>query len=163
MTATPLSQETFLNGYRFVLQETFEGPRQEGAAYLDQDAGLFQTLEAFTAERASTPPAPGINTIAAHTDHTRFHLATMNAFARGEAEQIDWEATWSQQRVDDQSWQRLISELRSEYHTLQDLMQSHEHWDERAVAGLIGTLAHLSYHLGAIRQLMQVLDTGENA
>jgi hypothetical protein len=40
-----------------LLKETFEGPA--GSIYLDRDAGLFQTLDAVTADTASHVPAVG--------------------------------------------------------------------------------------------------------
>ena len=62
-----------------LLKETFEGPG--GSVYLDNGAGLFQTLDALTAEAASHVPGPGAQTIAAHCAHLASYVRVNHNYA----------------------------------------------------------------------------------
>lgn len=158
-----MDTKTFVNGYFSILTEAFEGPQGPRSAFLDQQSGLFKTLGNLAAERASNAPAPSMNTIAAHAEHTRFHLAGLNAFLRGERPQLDWAASWKVQVVDEAAWQHLQEELRQEYRTWRELVQTWGDWNELAVGGAFATLAHVAYHLGAMRQILRFLQAGEQA
>jgi hypothetical protein len=156
-----MDKQTFVNGYLSMLTETLESPQQAWSAFLDQRTGLFETLGSLPAERASTAPAPGLNTVCAHAEHTRFHLAATNAFLQGEGQKLDWAESWKVQGVDETQWRHLQSELRREYQVLRGFAGKQQTWDEQAVGGAIGLLAHVAYHLGALRQVVRFLQAKE--
>jgi hypothetical protein len=56
-----IAQRDFTKNLFALLKETFEGPG--GSTYLDKGAGLFQTLDALTAQGASHVPYVGAQTI----------------------------------------------------------------------------------------------------
>lgn len=68
-----MSQNVFAKNLLMLLKETFEGPG--GNMYLDEGAGLFQTLDALTAQAASHEPFVGGQTIAAHCAHLAYTSA----------------------------------------------------------------------------------------
>lgn len=51
---------------------------------------------------------------------------------------------------------RLRASLRSESASLVTAIQSQGTWTEDTVGGAIGAIAHVAYHLGAIRQRLAV-------
>jgi hypothetical protein len=155
-----MDTQAFVSGYLSMLTETFESPQQSWSTFLDQRGGLFETLRDLDAETASSKGAPGQNTIAAHAEHVRFHLAATNAFLRGKQEKLDWAESWKVQRLDDPQWRRLQDALEREYKTLRTFASEQQSWDEQAVGGAIGLLAHVAYHLGAIRQLHKPASKG---
>ena len=137
-----------------LLRETFEGARPgQGTEYLDRDGGLRQTLGGLTAEQASRR-IRGRPSIAAHSRHMEFHLRTVSEWIQGQRHKRDWPASFEPQTVDETEWLALRERLeyaRQEFLHLVSGM-SEEHLLEEG-AGL-GALAHLAYHLGAIRQLL---------
>jgi hypothetical protein len=135
-----------------LLRETFEGARPgEGTQYLDRDAGIFSTLSGLTAEQASRPNGKHPS-IASHVRHMIFHLRVGYEWVNGDQSRRDWKASFLPQSVTAVEWRALIEEfgsVRDEYlRTMKGL--SPEKFAEEG-AGM-GTIAHLAYHLGAIRQ-----------
>jgi hypothetical protein len=153
-----MEKQAFTEGYLSVLSEAVEGPQQsDWSIFIDQGTGVFQTLATVTARQASQAPSPGHTTIVAHTEHTRFHLAGMNAFLRGENPKLDWAASWKITELDQQGWEKLQHDLKTEYQTFRNFFEENAEWNARAVGGAIGLLAHVAYHLGAIRQLLKLV------
>lgn len=151
-----MQKQAFADGYLSVLSEAVEGPQQsDWSIFIDQGTGVLQTLASLTARQVSQAPSPGHTTIVAHAEHMRFHLAGMNAFLRGENPKLDWAASWKITEYDEAGWQKLQHNLKSEYQTFRNFFEQNAEWDARAVSGAIGLLAHVAYHLGAVRQLMK--------
>jgi len=61
--------------------------------------------------------------------------------------------------VDDAAWKRLVGELRRRYEDLRQTIQAHSLDGEEGFGGALGAIAHLAYHLGAIRQKVATLQT----
>jgi hypothetical protein len=137
--------------------ELIDGPRPEGAYMLNSgDLGLLRSLDTLTGADASRTPASGGAPIAAHVDHVCYGLELMNGWSAGNPDPwstADWSASWRRTSVSDEEWAALRARLRD----------TARHW-HRALAmpreltaveldTVIGTLAHLAYHLGAIRQI----------
>lgn len=153
-----MEKQAFTEGYLSILSEAVEGPQQsDWSIFIDQGTGVLQTLASLTAEQASQAPKAGHTTIVAHSEHMRFHLAGMNAFLRGEDPKVDWAASWKITEHDEAGWEKLQHDLKSEYQTFRTFFEHHAEWDARAVGGAIGLLAHVAYHLGAIRQLLKLV------
>ncbi|WP_146237344.1 hypothetical protein [Deinococcus yavapaiensis] len=152
--------DVYWDGFLNVLAETFEGAQQEWSYYLDQNvnAGLFATLNNFTARSASQPTPLG-SSVAAHAEHVRFHLAATNAALRGETMALDWERSWDVQEVSEEAWRELRGALHDEYHELRRQVASREVWDVDEVGGAIAEVTHVAYHLAVIRQLAKFVRT----
>jgi hypothetical protein len=64
-----------------------------------------------------------------------------------------WDAAWNISSVDDQAWQEIRGGLRDEAHRWLAALRSPRDVSEAELSGMIGSIAHLAYHLGAIRQI----------
>jgi hypothetical protein len=82
----------------------------------------------------------------------------MNRWANGEPNPFataDWNAAWRTTHVTDAEWAKLRGELRDEAHRWLGALKQPREVDDIALNGMIGSIAHLAYHLGAIRQIDQ--------
>jgi hypothetical protein len=119
------------------------------------DEGLLRSLERVSAASASAS-ATGGATIAAHVDHLRYGLSLLNRWVAGEAapwKGADWTASWRRSTVTDAEWRRLQAELRRESDGWMDALREPRELNDRELTWVIGSIAHLAYHLGAIRQI----------
>ena len=109
----------------------------------------------LSAAAASAPNAGGAS-IAAHADHLRYGIALLNRWARGEAEpwkDADWTASWKKGVVTEAEWRALRDDLRRETDAWVEALAVPREVKARELAWIAGSVAHLAYHLGAIRQI----------
>jgi len=135
--------------------ELVNGAAPSGAYMLNAgDAGLLASLDTLTAAAASRPTTTG-SSIAAHVDHLRYGLSLMNRWNAGENPfgDADWSVSWKKTAVDDDEWKMLRMALRTEAHRWLDALRTPHDVQETELNGMVGTIAHLAYHLGAIRQI----------
>ena len=130
--------------------------------YLDAEraSGLLPLLEGVSPELASRPPRLGRANVAAHTDHVRYALELANRALRGDREAFataDWRRSWAITSVDAEQWSRIRRGLRQEYELFREFLSGQQSWaaDDMALTGVLAQLAHLAYHLGAIRQVLR--------
>jgi hypothetical protein len=119
------------------------------------DGGLLRALDTLSAADASQS-ANGGATIAAHTEHLRFGLSLMNRWAaEGGNPFADarWDAAWNMSTVSAAAWEEIRNGLRDEAHRWLDTLRSPRDVSALELTGLIASIAHLAYHLGAIRQI----------
>jgi hypothetical protein len=118
------------------------------------DLGLLRSLDRLSAGAASSADG-GRASIAAHGEHLRYGLSLMNRWAAGENpfDDADWSASWHKSTVSDAEWARLRADLARECHQWRDVLATPRDVDSVALNGMVGTIAHLAYHLGAIRQI----------
>jgi len=119
------------------------------------DPGLLQSIERLSAVDASHCSNGGAS-IAAHVDHLRYGLALLNRWAAGEDQpwkNADWTQSWKLGPLDEATWRSLVGDLRREAErwiaalgTPRDLEPDELNWT-------VGSIPHLAYHLGAIRQI----------
>jgi hypothetical protein len=64
-----------------------------------------------------------------------------------------WEAAWKTTTVDDRVWTEIRDGLRAEAHRWLGALGAPRSVQRRELNGMIASLAHLGYHLGAIRQI----------
>jgi hypothetical protein len=137
-----------------LLGELVDGP--PAAAYMlnQGDAGLLRSLDKLTASDASAAVAGGAS-VAAHVDHLRYGLSLMNRWTGGENpfEGADWSTSWRKTAVSDAEWQQLRAELGTEAHRWIDALRTPRDVNAVELNGILGSIAHLAYHLGAIRQI----------
>jgi hypothetical protein len=119
------------------------------------DHGLLASLDRLTAAAASATPGGGPS-VAAHADHLRYALSLLNAWAAGAlppASAIDFAASWTRNVVSDAEWQALRDALRREADAWSDALRAPRAVNEVEAGWMAGSVAHVAYHLGAIRQI----------
>src|SRR6185295_18984683 len=118
------------------------------------DKGLLRSLEALSAADASAAHDGGA-TIAAHVDHLRYGLSLMNRWSGGENpfEDAVWSASWRRTSVTDAEWRELQAQLAAEARRWLAALRTPREVDAMAMNGIVRSIAHLAYHLGAIRQI----------
>jgi hypothetical protein len=128
----------------------------KGAVILNTgDVGLLRSIEALDAFQASQAVNGGA-TIAAHAQHLRYGLSLMNRWATEGGDPFSdatWDAAWKITTVDDGAWAEIRAGLRDEAHRFHLALVTPREATAVELAGLAGTVAHLAYHLGAIRQI----------
>jgi hypothetical protein len=140
-----------------LLRELVDGASKEGGYMLNAgDEGLLRSIEKLSAADASALTPTG-SSIAAHVDHLRYGLSLMNRWSQGENpfESADWSASWRKTSVSDPEWRQRLAELRAETTRWLDVVRTPRNVNEIELNGMIGSIAHLAYHLGAIRQINQ--------
>ncbi|MHB1224105.1 MAG: hypothetical protein ACYC2G_08710 [Gemmatimonadaceae bacterium] len=138
-----------------LLGELVDGAPTTGAYMLNRgDPGLLRSLDRLSSVDASAITATG-SSIAAHTDHLRYGLSLMNRWAAGENPfaDADWTASWRRTTVSDDEWKQLRAALGDEAHHWLATLGTPREVNEVELDGMIGSIAHLAYHLGAIRQI----------
>ena len=119
------------------------------------DHGLLAALEQLSAQGASATGAGGAS-IAAHVDHLRYGFSILNAWAAGSPpsrNEMDWTASWRKNVVSEAEWHTLRAELRREADAWLRALRAPRELSEVEAGWMAGSIAHLAYHLGAIRQL----------
>jgi hypothetical protein len=135
--------------------ELINGSAADGSYMLNRgDVGLLRSLDRLTAQDASAVPHGGAS-IAAHADHLRYGLSLMNRWSAGENPfgDADWAASWRKTTVSEAEWQQLRSDLAGEARRWLAALQTPRDVSPPELAGVVGSIAHLAYHLGAIRQI----------
>lgn len=131
------------------------GAPASGAYVLNAgDQGLLASLDRLSAAAASAVTPTG-SSIAAHVDHVRYGLSLMNRWVAGEDpfKDADWSASWRKTTVGEDEWRRLRADLRLEAEHWLKALGTPRTAQETEMNGIIGEIAHLAYHLGAIRQI----------
>jgi hypothetical protein len=136
--------------------ELLRGPERAGQAYMlnTGDIGLLRSLDAISAESASRTSLGGAS-IAAHVDHLRYGLSLMNAWSGGASpwDTADFTASWHIAAVSDAEWLDLRSRFRTESQRWLEAMRGRREITDEEANILLGAVAHLAYHIGAIRQI----------
>ena len=135
--------------------ELMHGVSGKGGFMLNhRDRGLLRSLERVSASEASVPTRTG-SSIAAHVAHVGYGLSLMNRWSAGEDpfKDADWSVSWKKTAVAEDDWRRLRAELRIEADRWLNALRTPRDVQEIELSGMIGSIAHLAYHLGAIRQI----------
>jgi hypothetical protein len=135
--------------------ELVDGPPGTMCFVLNRgDVGLLRSLDKLSAAAASESVHGGA-TIAAHVDHLRYGLSLMNQWSGGANpwDDADWTQSWRISRVSDAEWKALRADLGSEIRRWHAALQKPRDVDQTELNGLIASVVHLAYHLGAIRQI----------
>jgi len=119
------------------------------------DAGMLASLDKLSAEDASRSTNGGA-TIAAHTQHVRYGLSLMNQWAAEGGNPFanaKWDEAWKITRVDADQWREIRDGLRQETQRWSQVLKTPREVAGIEFTGLVSSIAHLAYHLGAIRQI----------
>jgi hypothetical protein len=129
---------------------------QSGAFILNSgDVGLMRSLDKLSAADASRSVNDGA-TIAAHAQHVRYGLSLMNRWATEGGDPFadaTWDEPWKTSDVDVPAWKEIRDGLRDEAHRWLDVLGSPRNVSDLELTGMLASIAHLAYHLGAIRQI----------
>lgn len=139
-----------------VFAELVDGTSGEGGFVLNKgDIGLLRSLETLSPADASRSVNGGA-TIAAHTQHLRYGLSLMNQWAAEGGNPFAnamWDEAWKTSTVDDAQWAEIRVRLRDETHRWLRMLGTSRAVNDIELAGMISSIAHLAYHLGAVRQI----------
>jgi hypothetical protein len=143
-----------------LLFELIDGPADPKRTWIVSNApntGILGTLAVFTAAEASRPPTLGHKTAAAHAAHLLFALELATKRLQGENPDADWDASWEPSTVGDADWKRMQVQIRDASAALRRVLESGDDWAPMQFEGIIATVGHTAYHLGALRQLLPTL------
>jgi hypothetical protein len=140
-----------------LFSELVDGTSGSGDAFTlnSGDVGLLRSLERLPAADASRS-ANGGATIAAHAQHLRYGLELMNRWlAEGGNPFADatWDEAWKISTVDEAAWTTIREGLSDEAHRWLQALSTPRTVTDLEFTGMIASIAHLAYHLGAIRQI----------
>lgn len=139
-----------------IFAELTTGASPKGGFVLNAgDAGLLASLDKLSAAEASHAAHQGA-TIAAHAEHLRFGLSLMNRWATEGGNPfagVKWYEAWKTNTVDEGRWKEIRTGLRQEVEHWHKALQQPREVVEIELSGVFGSVAHLAYHLGAIRQI----------
>jgi len=137
-----------------LLREGVEGPRERWSYFTDHgaSAGFLGTLEGWSAAEVSHPGEGGTATVAAHVHHVIFGMEASVAFIRGDRTPRDWEESWEVASVDPSTWATMKERLREVYTLLLQTLREADLTTDEAFGGAVAAIAHVAYHLGAVRQ-----------
>lgn len=139
-----------------LFSELVEGTSGGDAFVLNRgDLGLLRSLEKLSTADASTSVNEGA-TIAAHAQHVRYGLSLMNRWTREGGNPFadaKWDEAWKVSAVDAGTWDEIRAGLRDETQRWLEMLRSPRECSGIELTGMISSVAHFAYHLGAIRQI----------
>jgi hypothetical protein len=119
------------------------------------DIGMLRSLDKLSAADASHSTNGGA-TIAAHTQHVRYGLSLMNEWGSKGGNPFAnarWDEAWKISSVTDPQWEEIKDGLRDETQRWLDVLNTPREVAGIEFTGMVSSIAHLAYHLGAIRQI----------
>ena len=119
------------------------------------DPGLLHSLDTLTAGEASEAVHGGA-TIAAHAQHVRYGLSLMNRWAVDGGNPFanaKWDEAWKVSAVGEAEWTEIRDGLGAEVRRWVEVLTAPREVSGVELTGLMASVAHLAYHLGAIRQI----------
>ena len=136
--------------------ELVNGAAGSGAFILNSgDVGLLRSLDKIPADAASLLTNGGA-TLAAHAQHLRYGLSLMNRWAQEGGDPFadaTWDEPWKTSVVTATDWEAIRAGLRDETADWLQVLKTPREIAEVELSGIIGSIVHLAYHLGAIRQI----------
>ena len=157
-----MSSDPFAKVLPTIFRELIHGSLDPSARtyVLNQgDQGLLASLDRLTAAAASGSHDGGAS-IAAHVDHLRYGFSLLNRWADGVPPpwpDMDFSASWRRNVVSDEAWRTLRDELRREATRWGEALSEPRQLSDVEAGWIAGCVAHLAYHLGAIRQIDRAL------
>ena len=152
-----MNTATIRDSLTTLFDELVNGATAGGGAFVlnSGDAGLLRSLGRLSAADASHRLAGGA-TVAAHAQHLRYGLSLMNRWAREGGNPFadaTWDLAWQTTTVDEAAWTEIRDDLRRQATDWLEVLGAGRDVTPVELTGLIGSIVHLGYHLGAIRQI----------
>ena len=140
-----------------VLREAVDGQSGPWTYFIDKrpDAALLGALATVSADDASR--VLGDTSIAAHAHHAAFAMAASAAAIEGDDTSVDWKQSWRVTTVDEAAWKELVARVDGDYRRLRRALESRASSSDSVFGEAVGAIAHVAYHLGAIRQKIVAL------
>lgn len=140
-----------------LFSELVDGAPSGGEAFIlnSGDAGMLRSLDKLSATDASRAVNSGA-TIAAHAQHVRYGLSLMNRWASEGGNPFadaKWGEAWKVSSVDANAWEEIRRGLDTEVRQWQRALATSREASAVELTGMVASVAHLAYHLGAIRQI----------
>ncbi|HYN07305.1 MAG TPA: hypothetical protein VES67_07950 [Vicinamibacterales bacterium] len=140
-----------------LFSELVDGANAPGGAFIlnSGDVGLLHSLDKLSSAEASQSVQGGA-TIAAHAQHLRYGLSVMNQWASEGGDPFSdakWDEAWKTTSVNDDEWAGIRKGLRHETHRWLQSLGVPREVTSVELNGMIASIAHLGYHLGAVRQI----------
>ena len=139
-----------------LFSELVDGAAPSGGFILNRgDVGLLKSIEKLSAADASRSTNDGA-TVAAHVQHVRYGLSLMNRWAAEGGNPFadaKWDEAWKTSTVDVRTWDEIRSGFRDEAHRWLAALRAPRDVSEIEFSGMVASIAHLAYHIGAIRQI----------
>ena len=138
-----------------LLRELVDGTAPTGGYMLNRgDEGLLKGLDRLSAAEASEVVNGG-SSVAAHVDHVTYYISLMNRWADGENpwKSADWSASWRRTSVTEEAWEKARGELADQIAMWLAVLSEPREVSEPELTGMIASIVHLAYHVGAIRQM----------
>lgn len=137
--------------------ELIDGTSERAGAFVlnSGDVGLLRSLDKLSAADASRSVNDGA-TIAAHVQHVRYGLSLMNRWATDGGNPFadaKWDEAWNTSGVDAAAWTGIRDGLRDEARRWLQALSSVRDVTEVELTGMLASIVHLAYHVGAIRQI----------
>jgi hypothetical protein len=137
-----------------MLDEAWKGSSTTGPAegwiyFGDGGTGLEQTLDGLSAADAAR--VIGKTSIAGQVKHTGIAAVVNAAWLRGEEMDADWDASFTTDGLDEAGWAGLREALWAGLAEMRREIAAHALESDRRLAQASGAVAHVVYHLGAIR------------
>jgi hypothetical protein len=137
-----------------LLGELIDGPGAAACMLNRGDVGLLRSLDTLSARYPSAAVAGGTS-VAAHVDHLRYGLALLNRSIRGQKPFVDadYAASWQRGTVSHTEWAARRDALRAEAYAWREALEHSRDVTGDELTAVVASVAHLAYHLGAIRQI----------
>jgi hypothetical protein len=138
-----------------IFDELVNGSAAEPSGVLNPgDPGLLNSLDKLSAEEASATAAGGAS-VAAHADHLRYGLELLNRWSQGEEPfaDADYRGSWRRTKVSEAEWVSRRDDLRREARRWREAVARWREPGSAQLNAVVSSVAHLAYHLGAIRQI----------
>jgi hypothetical protein len=140
-----------------LFSELVDGANDPGGAFMlnSGDVGLLRSLDKLSAAAASHSVNGGA-TIAAHAQHLRYGLSLMNRWAKEGGNPFAdarWEEAWKIDAIDAAAWDDIRNGLRHEARQWMETLGAPRTVNDIELTGVMASIPHLAYHLGAIRQI----------
>jgi len=139
----------------FELVQGSSDPKARTYVLNQGDQGLLASLDRLSAADASKTHDGG-SSIAAHVDHLRYGFSLLNRWGDGLSPpwpEMDWAASWRRNVVTATQWRTLRDDLRREATHWAETLGKRREVNEVEAGWLAGSVVHLAYHMGAIRQI----------
>jgi hypothetical protein len=130
-----------------ILGETERGPGDPGW-YVD--AGFVQSLAPLSADAAAQPVCG--SSIAQHVKHSAFIARHCAALLSGQRLGESWDSSWLLEPLDEAGWTQLKDALSADLDRLRAALMACSFTDPFHATDSVAAVAHLAYHLGAVRQ-----------
>lgn len=165
MSTPQIQQSEIIRIAREFIHEAFFGVQNGQWTWFaghEPGSAVLGSLAMLNAQQASHLPASMKRTIAAHAEHLRWHLATVNHTVQGSPWNPDWSQSWSIETVDDTAWTKLQADLQREARLLVDLLDQpiDQPLALPMIQGLLAVSPHAAHHLGTIRAMKQLILQG---